>query len=112
MRPDQRELGTLAGTSAAGREILAHLNPEHEKQMPQVVALVARTGKGKITVRETVGRQTVFAVLPWRLRDRQDRRRQIPTAVLRALPWQGAGPDPGLPAGPDERDDDQGEIGL
>jgi len=111
-RPDQAELGGLAPAPAAGGEQLAHLNADNPRQQPQVVVLVARTGKGKITVRETVGRQGVFAVYPWRLRDRQNRLVRIPTATLRALPWAGSGEDPGMPTGPDEQDDRQQEIGL
>lgn len=111
MRPAQSELPSLTDATAAP-ELLAHLNGEHERQLPQVVALVARTGKGKITVRETLGLRRVFAVWPWRLRDRQDRSRKIPTPVLRALPWAGTGEDPGMPTGEDEKDVNQGEMRL
>ena len=111
-RADQAELAGTAPPTTAASEVLAHLNPQHEKQMGQVVALVARTGKGKVIVRETVGRRGLFAVYPWRLREREDRRKQIPTALLRALPWQGSGDDPGMPTGPDEKDENQQEIGL
>ena len=102
MRPAQGEFNALNATPAAIEPPLAELVPQHPRQMGQVVRLVARTGKGKIRVQGTTGRQEFWAVFPWFLRERQDRRRRIPTAVLRALPWQGAGPDPGMPAGWDE----------
>lgn len=110
MRPTQAELTGLAPTATdAPRAILVG---EHERQLPQSVRLISRTGKGKVRVQGELGTRDFWAVYPWRLRDINAQRQRLPTAVIRALPWTGAGPDPGVPAGWDEKDDSQKGLDL
>ena len=112
MRPAQSELAGTAPPATAASEIRAQVAPEHERQLPQPVRLISRTGKGKVRVQGLLGVGDFWAVFPWRLREADSLRRRVPTAVIRALPWTGAGPDPGVPPGWDEKNDDQQEIAL
>ena len=93
--------------------IRANLKPRYESPHAQwqVVELVNRTGKGKITVRETVGRRGIFAVLPFLLHEVGSTRVRLSRETLLSLPWRGAGPDPGIPLSREEAEA-AGEVGL
>ena len=58
----------------------------------EVVELIARTGRGRVTVQ--IGGRAPFAVDVFRLYSVADRTRRISGTELAVLPWRGAGADP------------------
>lgn len=61
---------------------------------PFLVELIARTGRGKITVRGVNEGAPFFAAEPFLLFAENDRSQRIAEDELNKLPWRGAGPDP------------------
>lgn len=77
----------------------AFVGPVRPRQDGFVADLLGRTGRGRILVRMVERTNTHFAVDRFRLHDVDkppgEARRRLSDAELDALPWKGAGEDPG-----------------
>lgn len=83
----------------------AILRPLKSKHEAQIVNLLARTGRDRITVELTTGKKLIFAADRFRLFSLEDRRLPVARHLLDALKWEGAGPDPLAAAAAPARND-------